>query len=148
VDLNPKFIDYARRKYGHAKAKTFEVGNATFLRFPEKHFDKAIVINALHHFPDDEATRLLSEIRRVTRRLAVIVDADGAPKGLLRRMLVGIDRGKFMRSLEGLSSVIGKIFEIDEVVRFEVGPYSEYLFRCSVDGELSSPSLAEPTGWS
>ena len=147
VDLNPKFIDYARRKYRHVRTKTFEVGNATSLRFAEKYFDKAIVINALHHFSDDEATRLLSEIRRVTRRLVIIVDADGAPKGLLRRMLVAIDRGKFMRNLEGLSLVISNVFKIEKIVRFDVGFYTEFLVRCPIDataGLFCYPAATRP----
>jgi len=150
IDLNPKFIEHARRKYQVTKTKTFEVGNATCLPFPEKHFDKSMVINALHHFPDDGAVRLLLEIRRVTRRLVVIIDADGAPRGIMRRMLVAIDRGKFMRAREVLASVIGRVFEIDQIVRFEVGLYTEFLFRCPVDsriGEIPSVSVTRPDGW-
>jgi len=147
IDWNDKFIDQARRKYQQSSAKTFQVGNAMRLPFPEKHFDKAMLVNALHHFPDDGAVRLLSEIRRVTRRLVLIIDADGTPKGLLRRLLVAIDRGKFMRSLKDLSSVIGRVFEIEQVVCFEVGLYTEFLFRCPVDataGQFCHPTSTRP----
>ena len=81
-------------------------------------------------------------MRRVTRQLVVIIDADGSPMGLLPRMLVRVDRGKFMRTLEGLSSVIGEVFEIDQIVRFNVGLYTQFLFRCRTDGMAGQFSCA------
>ena len=133
IDLNPRFIERARSKYRGSQMRTFEVGDVAQLYFPDNHFDKAIVVNTLHHFSDDDAARLLSEIRRVTRHLVIIVDADGTPRGIIRRILLGMDRGGFMRTPEDLSALIGRVFQIEQSIRFQVGLYTELLFRCPVD---------------
>lgn len=135
VDLNARFVERARRRHRGSSTKAFEVGDVMRLRFPDKHFDKAILINSLHHFPDDEAVRLLAEVRRVTRRLVVVVDADGTPRGIIRRALLAMDRGRYMRKPDELSGLIGRVFPIQERIQFEAGLYTEVLFRCGVEGE-------------
>jgi hypothetical protein len=88
------------------------------------------VVNSLHHFSDAEATRLLTEVLRLTRRLVLVIDADGTPRGLLRRALLALDRGRFMRTPAHLARVVGAVLPIAETVVFRVGLYDEVLLRC------------------
>ena len=98
--------------------KDFEVTDVNQLQYPSGHFDKAIMINGLHHFSDQEATHLLTSIRHVTKSLVIIIDIDGSPKGLIRRALVAMDRGRFMRNPSDLETLIARVFTIEEVMTF------------------------------
>jgi len=97
-----------------------------------------MLVNCLHHFSDEEALRLLMEIKRVTRSLVIIIDADGTPRGIIRRALLAMDRGKFMRTPESLSALISRVFRIEENVCFDVGLYSELLFRCPAEANRTA----------
>lgn len=141
IDLNARFIERARERYRGCPTKAFEVGDAARLGYPDGHFDKAIVVNCLHHFSDEDVTRVLAEIRRVTRRLVIVVDADATPRGLLRRALLAMDRGRFMRTPEHLSRVVARVLRIEDRIDFAVGLYAEVLFRCPVS--LSEGTTAE-----
>jgi ubiquinone/menaquinone biosynthesis C-methylase UbiE len=93
LDLNPNFIAFARRRYAGRNGKTFIVADATKDNFTPKNFDRALFINALHHFPDDLALRILRQVARLTKSRVVIVDLMPDPGHPLRRILVPLDRG-------------------------------------------------------
>jgi ubiquinone/menaquinone biosynthesis C-methylase UbiE len=132
IDLNARFIAAAAARYAGSSRKSFRVMDALRMDFPDKSFDRCIFINGLHHFSDEDGRRLLHEIRRVTRGRAIIIDADGTPRGLFRRTLLAADRGEWMRSPDGLRSLIGEALDIREIVRFDVGFYTELLHDCHV----------------
>lgn len=136
LDLNPQFIECARRRYWGVRMKDFEVIDVNQLQYPSGHFDKAIMINGLHHFSDQEAIHLLTSIRHVTKSLVIIIDIDGTPKGLIRRTLVAMDRGRFMRNPSDLETLIARVFTIEEVMTFNVGLYTELLFRCPISATV------------
>lgn len=138
VDVNERFIQRARQRYAHAPTKAFEVGDVMRLGYPARHFDKAMIVNSLHHFSDEDAGRLLSEVRRITRGRVVIVDADGMPRGPVRRALVALDRGRFMRSPRELAALVARVFAIEETVAFDVGLYTEVLLRCRAAEDRNS----------
>ena len=133
IDLNPRFVEAARGRYAGSPGRHFCVMDATRMDFPDQAFDKCFFVNGLHHFSDADAVRVLSEIRRVTRERAVIVDADGTPRGLVRRILLASDRGDWMRTPASLEQLVGAVLPIRESVRFRVGLYTELLFACSPD---------------
>jgi ubiquinone/menaquinone biosynthesis C-methylase UbiE len=130
VDLNERFIRQARRRYAGDPRKRFEVGDVMRLDYDAGCFDKAMIVNSLHHFSDEDVVRLLTEVRRITRKVAVVVDADGTPHGLVRRTLVALDRGRFMRSPDRLAALVRTVFAVERTARFDVGLYTEILFQC------------------
>lgn len=136
IDLNARFIEAATRRYVGSSHTRFCVMDATRMDFPDQHFDKCFFVNGLHHFSDADAVRVLREVRRVTRARTVIVDADGTPRGLVRRMLLAADRGDWMRTPASLEQLIGAVLPIRESVRFRVGLYAELLFCCGSDWVL------------
>ncbi len=130
IDLNPRFVAAATRRYTGAPGKAFQVMDALAMTFPDKHFTKALFVNGLHHFSDEHARRLLAELRRVTRERVVVIDADGTPRGLLRRALLAADRGDWMRGREALTALVRSALPVSAVVPFEVGIYAEVLYEC------------------
>jgi len=139
VDANERFIQGARRRYAGDERKSFEVGDVLRLSYPARHFDKAIVVNSLHHFSDAEATGLLTELRRITRRLILVVDADGTPRGVVRRLLLALDRGHFMRTPLGLAGVVGQVLPIARTLTFDVGLYGQVLLCCPLTESPDPP---------
>jgi ubiquinone/menaquinone biosynthesis C-methylase UbiE len=129
IDINPRFVDAARRRHRRADAQ-FVAMDAMRMDFPDRHFDKCLFVNGLHHFSDADATRVLAEVRRVTRSRVVIIDADGTPRGVVRRVLLASDRGDWMRTPPALERLIGSVLSIRTSVRFRVGLYTELLFAC------------------
>lgn len=129
IDLNPRFVAAAA---GAVKGKEFRVMDALRMDFPDKSFDRAMFINGLHHFSDEQARLVLGEIRRVTRDRVVIIDADGTPRGLLRRALLAADRGEWMRTPDALGRLVASVMPVRTVVRFDVGLYTEMLYECDV----------------
>ena len=79
IDTVAARIRYARRVRGHP-SQTFlamrvqELGRV----FPEKHFDKAMVISLLHHLDDDQCADLLRSLTSLVRTRIVITDPDPA----------------------------------------------------------------------
>jgi ubiquinone/menaquinone biosynthesis C-methylase UbiE len=132
IDLNARFIEAAAARYAGSPRKSFRVMDALRMDFPDKSFDRCIFINGLHHFSDADGRHLLREIRRVTRGRVILIDADGRPRGLVRRALIAADRGEWMRTSDALRRLIGEVLEVREVVRFEVGFYTELLHDCRV----------------
>jgi ubiquinone/menaquinone biosynthesis C-methylase UbiE len=130
IDLNPRFVEAARHRYAGSPGRRFCVMDATRMEFPDQCFDKCLFVNGLHHFSDSDAVRVLSEIRRVTRERVVIVDADGTPRGLVRRILLASDRGDWMRTPASLQQLVGSVLPIRRSVSFRVGLYAELLFVC------------------
>jgi ubiquinone/menaquinone biosynthesis C-methylase UbiE len=131
IDLNYRFVRAAARTHAQRPRKAFLVMDALKLAFRNKEFDKAMSVNSFHHFSDEDVRRVLTELKRVTRDRVIIIDADGTPKGWLRRMLVAADRGAWMRSPSRLETIIGSVLTIHAVVPFRVGLYTEILYECS-----------------
>ena len=132
IDLNPRFIEAAARRWSGAPRKSFRVMDALRMDLPDRHFDRTMWINGLHHFSDEDAVRLLREIGRVTRTRALIIDPDGTPGGLVRRAMLAADRGDWIRTPEAQRQLIGSVLPIREVVPYRVGFYAEVLYDCGV----------------
>jgi len=93
----------------------------------------------------------LAEVRRVARDLALIVDIDGTRRGLVRRWLLSMDRGSFMRTPAQLAALVGQAFDVAETTRWDVGLYTEVAFRCPITApsvprhEATRTSATPPT---
>jgi len=88
---------------------------------------------------NEDVVRVLTEVRRITCKVVVVVDTDGTPPGLLRRTLIALDRGRFMRSPERLADVVRRVFPVERTVRFDVGLYTEILLRCPSGAAAAAP---------
>ncbi|MBO6219009.1 MAG: class I SAM-dependent methyltransferase [Treponema sp.] len=77
TDFSPKMIETAQKKTA-AENVTFEVADATDLRFSDKSFDAVIIANALHVMPNPE--KALAEIKRVLKDDGILI----APNFIVR----------------------------------------------------------------
>jgi cyclopropane fatty-acyl-phospholipid synthase-like methyltransferase len=97
-DINPDYIERARRKYGHrARFHCTSVNDADL---PEVDFDAAVAIGILHHLDDQESERLVASARRCLKQDGFLVLAEPvwtAHQGRLEKFLMSKDRGRNIR---------------------------------------------------
>ena len=77
TDFSPKMIETAQKK-AVPENVSFELADATDLRFSDKSFDAVIIANALHVMPNPE--KALSEIKRVLKDDGLLI----APNFIVR----------------------------------------------------------------
>ena len=110
LDLNPAYVEYARRRYGNR----FEVADVTHYAAPSSEPFDFVLVNSLLHHIDAPNTR------RVLAHLATLLSADGHVHILdlvmperpgLPRMLARWDRGDHPRPLEEWRAIFSEAFE-------------------------------------
>jgi len=112
IDIDPKFISYARRNYEKEK-RDFLVGdinNNELLK--NKTFDAALLISTLHHLSDFELEKILPLIKRHTKKVIIVADIIPNPDNLLRELMVKLDRGSYVRRREEKIKILKKYFKI------------------------------------
>lgn len=125
IDINPHFISFAQKKYGNNKIRFIE-GNALSLPFAQRQFDASLLISTLHHFPNLEARKLLLEVKRVTKKIVIIVDLTPDPSNYLKRFLVILDQGNFVRPVKEKEKIVSQFFEIKSTHRLFAGLAEQY----------------------
>ena len=109
VDINPRYIAYARRRYG----RDFLVADVTAGPDLGARFDCVLVNSFLHHVDDAEAHRVL-------RHLAPLLTTDGHLHALelvrpvgrsVARLLARLDRGAHARPLGAWRALLATHFE-------------------------------------
>lgn len=133
VDLNEHYIAYARRRYGSAVDRQFEVLDATKLSLPAASFDKALFANSLHHFPDDLNRQVLGQIARSLRpggRL-IVIDLVGDHPGAVQQFFLRRDRGELPRPMAAQRALIAEHFHIDREATFDAGFTPQTIFAAT-----------------
>jgi len=120
VDINPDYIEKARRKHGLA----FECVDITAGWKPETQFDVVLINSVLHHIPDELTAALLkacAQCMESSGRCLVMDMVYPREKTIFnahRRMLIGMDRGEFCRTEEKLEAALLANFKFRRVEKF------------------------------
>ncbi len=124
LDVHPQIQAYARSRAGKEYPEIrYLRGDARSLPVRSEAVDLVLCTLALHHFPPEDAGQVLAEMRRVTRRWAVVSDLS--------------------RSVPAYAGVwLATRFMANPMTRFD-GPVS--VRRAYNEGELRA--LAEAAGW-
>lgn len=135
VDLHAPYIQWANRWHGHRGRFLCKSVDSPDLELGS--YDIVVGTGLLHHLDDETAVTMLRLARRCLRPGGrfVIIDGCRVPgQSLLARLLLFLDRGCHVRSVEHYRRLIDPIF--DEVVcsvrhdMFRV-PYSVVVFECT-----------------
>jgi SAM-dependent methyltransferase len=110
VDLNPRYVEYARRKFG----KEFVAADvASGIPQFQGQFDFVLVNSFFHHVDDADARRILAALRtfvapggHVRILDLVLPDRAGAALALAR-----LDRGHYARPIDAWQRLFGADFE-------------------------------------
>ena len=134
-DLNPKYVDEARRRYaGRAQFSCAKIDDS-----PEQPagFDIVLAMGLLHHLTDAEAQRLMATAARQLRAGGVLVTVDPVRhpgQSPVARLLVALDRGRNVRTPEGYRALAGAHFgEVETTLLTDLIPipYSHFVMRAA-----------------
>jgi ubiquinone/menaquinone biosynthesis C-methylase UbiE len=105
--------------------------DATDLKYDDAQFDQVAAIALTHHMPDASAAAMVKEALRVLKprgRLHIVEPIiPNSPFALFKTFWFKIDRGRFARCREHLSSLIGAVGAIEELEEYQ-GPLHDVCY--------------------
>lgn len=112
ADLNDRYIQYASQLYD-SKNKTWITQDVTEKSFyAGRKYDAVLFISMVHHLSNRELETMLPVIKKMTRKVIVIADIIPEPPGVLRKLMVKLDQGKYIRPPEDKITIIEKYGKI------------------------------------
>src|SRR5262249_8246096 len=112
IDLDPAYVAFASWRWGNPRRR-FEVVDLAHVAAGAA-WDAAMMVNCVHHLPDDAANDVLARLARLVRSRFVLVDMDPDTSNRLQRFLLDHDRGEFIRSSADLRRLLAPHFRIQE----------------------------------
>jgi 2-polyprenyl-3-methyl-5-hydroxy-6-metoxy-1,4-benzoquinol methylase len=122
VDLNARYIRYARSKYRRPNA-AFRAVDVQVQASELRRFDCVLMVDFLHHVPDDQAVQILRKAATVALRGVVSFEPIMEQTNPVGDWLVRHDRGMFVRPgrrLDALFSEAGAEIVANQLLR--IGP--------------------------
>ena len=142
VDLNERYIHYARRHY----RGTFRVLDARKLDFETDSFDDVLVYGLLHHLNDADAHAVLEGIARVlkpTGRVLIIEDVPTESRlNLVGHLLHRIENGHFIRDAQQYRELLEAYLRKQDEHFFRSGFCDYYMASLTAHRETASAATA------
>jgi SAM-dependent methyltransferase len=129
VDLNCGYVDHARRRRGDAE-RSFRCVDASELVVEGERFDLVLMVDFLHHLPDEAAVSVLRTALELTTGHVVSLEPVTEQGNRVGRWFVEHDRGEHMRphaQLLALFEAAGLAVEADEPL--SLGPIATRAIR-------------------
>ena len=138
LDSNPSYIRYAQTK---AKERAvFVCADLCQAPWPvEGLFDRVAATGVFHHLPDEQVLTVLKNARKVMKPGATLVTFDGCyekPQSYAARLLLSMDRGKYVRDQKGYEALAHSVFDRVRVHmerKFLRVPYSHMIMQMTAD---------------
>ena len=116
IDLSEKYITMAKRLYKNHNNKEFICEDLTKVEISEKGYDVALVIDFTHHIGQEELEILFKRLNKIVSQYIVFIDPVlQNKKNIWGRLLIYLDRGKYIRSEKETITLINDNFEILKV---------------------------------
>lgn len=123
IDLQSNYVEYCKRKYKEDGNKLFRCADASVILQEKTTFDLILIVDFLHHIPDDLAVKILHTASLLSNRYIVNFEPVYEQTNLIARWLREHDRGNHIRSLEDLHKLFKKAdLEIIESSELILGP--------------------------
>jgi SAM-dependent methyltransferase len=104
IDLSARYVEYARKRYP-AGNKQFRCVDVTRLWEERRRFDLALLVDFLHHIPDDAAVKLLRQAGELSFGYVASFEPLRTQSNPVGRFIVSKDRGEYMRPLGELEEL-------------------------------------------
>lgn len=107
IDINPGYIKYAQNKH----EGTFQVMDATDLKFLADSFDYIFTVGVFHHISDTQVEGVIREMKKVCKqggKIFVIDPVFPSKLNFLGYLLFKLDRGKYTRTFNRLHGLLTK----------------------------------------
>jgi SAM-dependent methyltransferase len=141
IDLSPRYVAAASMRYP-LPGKAFRCADVASLSSERQTYDVVILVDFLHHFPDAAAIEILSSAARLARRYVVSLEPLSNQRNLWGRCLVRMDRGRYMRPRESVSSLLRAAgLSVDRENELYLGPIRTWAWLCpGLGGSVRSPA--------
>ena len=137
VDINKKYIQYAKSKFKKRKNTAFQEKNLNSKKVLNKtKYDCVMMNGLLHHLKDSEASNLLEIARRHLKKEGLLVGIDGCYEdklSFLSKYLLSKDRGKYIREAEEykkLMKIKFRTVSLETILGPAWFPYNYCLWFC------------------
>jgi SAM-dependent methyltransferase len=117
MDTALPYLRFANARWRSA-VHSFVAMDAFACGFAADAFDKAILINMVHHLDDIAVDALFAQLRSIVRTRVVVMDAAPEIASPLERWVLHYDRGHHIRSGARLRTLFSTHFEIEREERF------------------------------
>lgn len=107
IDLNPRYVRYAQKRHSGSN-RSFRCLDATCLADAGERFDLVLLVDFLHHLPDDAAVQVLRVAAQVARRGVISFEPVLDQTNPFGRWIIAHDRGDYIRPLAELH----RLFEV------------------------------------
>lgn len=101
VDINPRYIELARKKYGErGRFELIDVNAMERLGLPKASFDTVVLYGVLHHLDDGEVHRVLSFAKTTLKAGGFVFSVDGVylkDQSRIKKFILSRDRGNYVR---------------------------------------------------
>jgi SAM-dependent methyltransferase len=111
IDTSLAYLRFAGRRARGGRA-SFAAMSADALAFRPDAFDKALIVNVLHHLPDAVVGTLLSDLRRLVRGPVVIVELAPELANPLEHFFIRHDRGEHIRRRAALAALVSRHYRV------------------------------------
>ncbi len=118
VDISEEYVAYASERYGGPR-KHFEARDVVTYPFAEGSFDKAMMINVMHHLTEEQCHALLPVLKQAATERVVIVDPVPIPGRPIQRFWLSLDRGDYIRPIAEQERILREHFDVRLVTTFE-----------------------------
>ncbi len=147
IDLSPKYIERARRCYPEYR---FKVMDATALNFANESFDAVIVSGVIHHLPNIDSQRLLSEVWRVLRPGGQLLLWEDVPTrsrlNIIGQLVHQLDVGEHIREGDAYVELLLPLFDVECMAAMRSG-FMDYI-TLSARKPTSQPICThQPAPW-
>jgi SAM-dependent methyltransferase len=135
IDLSPQYIDHARSRFGSRGTFVCQSVAIAAVDSPGS-YDIVMANGLLHHLDDADALRVFEMARCALKPTGRFVTLDGCWVGgqsLFARLLLAMDRGKFIRSEEAYLTIASRIFpRIEARIHHQLlrVPYTHITLEC------------------
>ena len=111
-DPNPEYIQHAQDRYS-TQGRFLCLSAEDFAQHRLGEFDIVLVVSVLHHLDDTQVLALAAGARAALRaggRLLVWEPCWTPSQGWVDRIMLSLDRGRFVRTADGYSVLLGRSF--------------------------------------
>lgn len=146
VDLDPHYIDAARKRYGNRGSFYCEDVAVSAVREPGT-YDLVMANGLLHHLTDEQAQSALLLASRLLKPSGRLVTLDGVfldRQSRVARWLLARDRGQYVRQKNSYIALVQSAFgRVESVVRHDLLriPYTLLVMTCRDPIDIHKPQM-------
>jgi len=130
VDLNERYIRCASQIHRHTD-RVFRCADVTRLWKEEKTYNLVLLVDFLHHVPEEAAVTILREAWRLSDGNVVSFEPVKQQTNFVGQQIIDNDRGNYMRPLTSLTGLFEKAgLPIDKSRELYLGPIRTQAILC------------------